>query len=53
MALSGIDWCQGSVVGDGNAVTVRCLVGASAALLVVGTRLLAELAGTVRFLWIV
>jgi hypothetical protein len=43
----------GSQVGDGNAVTVRCLVGAGAALLVPSTGLLAELAGTVRFLWVV
>jgi hypothetical protein len=53
MALSSMGWCQDSVAGDGNAVTIRCLVGAGAALLVVGTRLLAELAGTVRFLWVV
>jgi hypothetical protein len=36
-----------------NAVTVRCLVGAGAALLVPSTGLLAELAGTVRSLWAV
>lgn len=42
-----LGWCQDSRAGDGNAVTVRCQVGAGAALLVQSAGLLAELAGTV------
>src|SRR6266436_8970445 len=34
MALSSMGWCQGLLAGEGNAVTVRCMVGAGAALLV-------------------